>query len=274
MSQVISKILLISHLLVCGSCQDNRVAELERDIRSLRQELRELAQLQYDIESLRTKVSKRAELTETMPAQSNEGTDDKTAIFAQVLTSSGSHKDDPFLGPGDADVVLMAFGDFQCLPCMAFLNHALPEIKKEFIETKRLKFIYRDYPLASKKYSKKAAQIAHCAGEQGAYWRMFDALFKNQELLDQGDFKELVSKVENLDVAKLMKCAGSTRYERELLLDQEEARQLGARGAPSFFIARKSNNNSEDEKYTGIFIRGAQPYPVVREQILRILGND
>jgi protein-disulfide isomerase len=237
-------------------------------MRSLRQEVRELAQLQYDIESLKT------QMLSAPPAQDlPEKIDDNTPIFAQVLNSSGSHKDDPFLGPNDAEVVMMAFADFQCLPCMAFLVHALPEIKKEFIETKRLKFIYRDFLLSSKTYSKQAATLAHCAGEQGSYWDMFDELFKNQDLVDQGDFVAIAGKLEGLNKEKLFQCAKSTRYDRELMLDQEEARQLGARGAPSFFIARKSNNSSEDEKYTGIFIRGAQPYPVVREQILRVLGD-
>jgi len=273
-SQTINHLLAI--LIFCGcllsGCENKRITQVEKEIRVLRSELRELAQMQYEIENLRSHLQ--SPNSKKLPTK--EQVSDSTPIFSQIFKSSDSHLDDPFLGPADSEVIVMGFGDFQCLPCRAFFKHVLPELKKDFIEEGKVKFIYRDFPLASKPHSFKAAKLAHCSGEQGAYWEMFDALYEYQSLLSRGSFDTIISKVSSntkLNKNKLDKCTTSSRYNLELEIDLEEAKKLGAKGAPSFFIGKRAPREDENEKFAGVFVRGAQPYPVIKEQIKKVLGE-
>src|SRR5690606_10632114 len=61
---------------------------------------------------------------------------------------SVSDDGDPFLGNADAPVVLIEFSDFQCPFCRRFWRETLPSIKEEYIDTGKVKFVYRDMPLS------------------------------------------------------------------------------------------------------------------------------
>ena len=84
------------------------------------------------------------------------------------------------LGSANATITLIEFTDYQCPFCSRHFNQTYEQIKKDYIDTGKVKFYLRDFPLGFHPNAQKAAEAARCAGDQGKYWEMHDALFKNQ----------------------------------------------------------------------------------------------
>lgn len=253
-----AKILCLS-LLLLASCKDNSL--LIQKIDSLNTKLAKLEDLDKRMSALEKKSA--SFQIELLRASSKE-----QAISKASFAADGSHKNDPFLGPQDAKIVMMAFSDFQCRPCRQFFSVIFPQIKKEFIETNKIKFIFRDFPLDTNIQAKEAASLAHCAGEQGAYWKAHDLLFAEMESIDRGDFSSVKEKLA-LDDKKLRRCLKSARYLKEIEADIAEGSKMGAKGAPGFFLG----SVSEKDFYEGIFIRGAQPYLALKNLIERLTNE-
>lgn len=88
--------------------------------------------------------------------------------------------DDPILGSANAPVTMIEFSDYQCPFCHSFWKQTLPQIKKDYIDTGKVKFVYRDFPLNIHPMAEPAARAANCAGEQGKYWEYHDKIFGEQ----------------------------------------------------------------------------------------------
>src|SRR5665213_2353557 len=82
------------------------------------------------------------------------------------------------LGSNDAPVTIVEFTDYQCPFCRGFESTTFSEIRKKYIDTGKVRFVVRDLPLAEMHPdAMQAAEAAHCAGDQGQFWRMHDVLF-------------------------------------------------------------------------------------------------
>lgn len=91
-----------------------------------------------------------------------------------------SADDDPFIGNANAPVTMIEFSDYQCPFCLRFWSETLPQIKKDYIDTGKVKFVYRDFPLNIHPMAEPSARAANCAGEQGKYWEYHDKIFSEQ----------------------------------------------------------------------------------------------
>ena len=101
----------------------------------------------------------------------------KPAVAGTITVSVD---DDPVLGNAAAPVTMIEFSDFQCPFCLKFWQETFPQIKQTYIDTGKVKFVYRDFPLSFHPGAMPAAQAANCANEQGKYWEMNDLIFKKQ----------------------------------------------------------------------------------------------
>ena len=112
---------------------------------------------------------------------------------AQPGKISASVDDDPFLGSEDAPVTIIEFSDYQCPFCRKFWTETLPSLKSEYIDTGKVRFVYRDFPLASlHAMAIPSAEAAECVrdvagGSDKAYFEYHDKLFSEQNILDGGD---------------------------------------------------------------------------------------
>jgi len=158
-------------------------------------------------------------------------------------------EDVPVMGPANAAIRLVEFGDFQCPYCQ--VAHA--EIKK-LIEHfgDKISFSFRDYPLPMHPQAPKAAEAARCAGAQGKFWNYFDALFTDKRLAP-ADLKEEARKL-SLDTAAFDKCLDSGEKTSLVEKDAAKASHLGVTGTPTFFI-------------NGHLYTGAVKYDAFREAI-------
>ncbi len=87
----------------------------------------------------------------------------------------------PVMGNQGAKVTMIEFSDYQCPYCERHFTQVEPQIKKDYIDTGKVKFYYRDYPLSQiHPGAEKGAEAARCAGDQGKYWEYHDLVFQNQ----------------------------------------------------------------------------------------------
>ena len=95
----------------------------------------------------------------------------------------------------------------------------MPQIEREYIKTGKLKYVARDFPLESiHPLAFKAAEAAHCAGEQGKYWEMHSRLFENQRALSLKDLPQHAQAL-GLDAPKFQQCLESGKYASRIRKD-------------------------------------------------------
>src|SRR5262249_50783604 len=90
-----------------------------------------------------------------------------------------------------AKVTLVEFGDFQCPFCGQFYTQTFSQLKKDYIDTGKIAYQHRDYPLPFHEHAEKNAEAARCALEQGTsqYWTLSDWMYKNQNTQTVQDLK-------------------------------------------------------------------------------------
>jgi protein-disulfide isomerase len=173
----------------------------------------------------------------------------------------------PSLGKPDAPVTVIEFSDYQCPFCERFFTGTLPALKKDYIDTGKVRYVFRDFPLDSiHPQARKAAEAAHCAGEQGKYWEMHDRLFKNQRALMVENLKGLARDL-GLNVDGFDSCLDQGKYANTVSEHLAAGSAVGVTGTPSFFVGK----TGEDGTLEGINIRGSQPITAFRQVIDRLL---
>ncbi len=176
--------------------------------------------------------------------------------------------DDPGLGAEDARVAIVEFTDFQCPFCRRYHNQTFPRIRSQYIDTGKIKYVQRDFPLGFHAQAKKAAVAANCAGEQNAYWQMNDALFKNQNRLGPLLYKELAASLQ-LDGTKFDACLEDQAQLDEVIKDVADGKRSGVRGTPAFFIGKIEG----DKLVAAELLVGARSFGAFSAVIDRLLNQ-
>lgn len=182
------------------------------------------------------------------------------AYFAMSFTPAQyqvkTPDDDNFMGNESATVTMTEFSDFQCPFCARFFRDTEPQLKKDYIDTGKIRFVYKHYPLPSHSNAQKSAEASECAadiGGQGAFWQMHDKMFQNNNLLSVSNLKRFAREI-GLNGTDFDACLDSGAMRGRVLRDQEEGKKLGVTGTPGFFI--------NDQK-----IEGAQPFSAFKAAI-------
>jgi protein-disulfide isomerase len=113
--------------------------------------------------------------------------------------------------------------------------------------------VFKDFPLPTHPNAMKAAEAAHCAGDQGKYWEMHDRMFTDQRALDVENLKKSASAL-GLDAAKFGQCLDGGKYVAEIRGDIAVGEKLGVNSTPSMFI-------------NGRPLVGAQPFEAFKQII-------
>jgi protein-disulfide isomerase len=142
---------------------------------------------------------------------------------------------DPVKGSPDARLALVEFTDYQCPFCGRHVKSVLPPLLKDYVDSGKVRYVIRDYPLPFHKDARNAAYAAHCAGEQGKYWEMHDVLFGNQKALGRDKLSEHAGNLE-LDVAAFDECVDSGRYAGKVDASLKDGARATVRGTPSFVV--------------------------------------
>lgn len=171
--------------------------------------------------------------------------------------------DDPVMGDKNAPVTLIEFSDYECPFCKRHFDQTLPQLKKDYIDTGKVKLVYRDFPLSfHDPMATTEAIAANCAREQGGdptYFKFHDEMFKRTTSNGNGLSKDKIYTIATdlgLNTDNLKSCVESEKYKDEVTKDIADGSAGGVSGTPGFFIGK----SSPDGKITGTPLVGAQPY--------------
>ena len=183
------------------------------------------------------------------------------------MSARVSIQDRPTIGEPDAPVTLVEFVDYECHYCRRFFHTTYAQLKREYIDPGRLRLVIKDLPLPFHKQARKAAQAAHCAGEQNGFWAMHDKLYGGEAGLNKGALLAYAKRL-GLNQEAFKDCLVSDRHLGQIDADIAEAKAVGIPGTPAFVLGRSGGQEVE-----GAHIRGALPFGVFKGHIERLLGQ-
>lgn len=181
-----------------------------------------------------------------------ESESEQNLLTRSNLINGGS----PIMGNLDAPITILEWGDYQCTFCYKFHQNTLEHIQRDFIETGKVKLVFKDFPLNGPD-SLLAAEASYCAKDQGRYWQYHDELYKNWGGERTGwitrESLENFANTVNLDLDEFNKCIDEHKYQNKVNAIHEFGKEIGIDATPSFLVFN-------DEKI--IKIRGSQPLKV------------
>jgi protein-disulfide isomerase len=159
------------------------------------------------------------------------------------------------LGAKDAPLTLVEFTDYQCPYCQRFHVTVFNDLKKNYIDTGKVRFYSRDLPLDSlHPNAMRAAQASRCAADQGQYWKLRDIMGANPDKLDMDSLLADATSLK-MDVGKFKGCLDLGTYKEAVQTDVLEAMKIGAEATPTFVLGKSTAQGVDGE-----LLVGAQPY--------------
>lgn len=181
--------------------------------------------------------------------------DDKAPVDNSLPVEVTERKDAPKLGQGK--VKMIEFADFQCPFCQSFYNEAYKQIKADYVDTGKVQFEYRHYPLSFHQNAQVSAEASECANRQGKFFEYYDVLFARGKAdgagLGSADLKIYATQL-GLDINKFTQCLNNGETTSVVKADFDAGQKAGVTGTPTIFINGKK-------------IVGNQPYEIFKNEI-------
>ena len=172
------------------------------------------------------------------------------------------------LGSKDAPLTIVEFTDYQCPFCQRFHLATFPLLKRDYIDTGKVRFVSRDLPLTQlHPHALIAAQATHCAGDQGKFWPLRDQLQRSGDALELSNLLDYAGSID-LDVPSFKTCVEKEKYRTAVEDDAILATSLGVNATPSFLIGKSSPTSVDGE-----LVSGALPYEIFSAKVKALLGE-
>jgi protein-disulfide isomerase len=168
----------------------------------------------------------------------------------QMTVASGSYS----IGRDDAPITVVEFADYQCPFCRKFHSDTFVDLKKNYIDTGKVRFISRDLPLDFHPNAPGAALAARCAGEQNKFWEMRDKLLARDADLGSEALTKYATQIK-LNMESFGACLNTKKYSPDIQKDVVDAGSVGIAGTPSFVVGKMVK-----DQINGVRIVGAVPY--------------
>jgi protein-disulfide isomerase len=171
------------------------------------------------------------------------------------------------IGSANAPVVLVEYTDYECPFCRRFHERTWPELKQRYVDTGKVRLEVRDMPLSFHDSALPAALVARCAGRQGKFWPVFDALLgKPEALTKEGPLR--IAAAAGVAMPLLEQCLRDPSVRQAIDADTQDAERIGVDGTPGFVIARRRG-----DKLEGTLVLGAQPASTFATRIDALLAT-
>ena len=162
----------------------------------------------------------------------------------------------PSKGPANAPVTIVEFSDFQCPFCSRLLP-TMEQVHAKYGD--KVRVVFRQFPLSIHPNAQKAAEASLCANDQGKFWEMHDAMFKDQQGLGVDGLKAKAATL-GLKAEEFNACLDSDKHAAKVKADFEAGSKVGVTGTPAMFV-------------NGRLISGAVPIdqiaPVIDDELKR-----
>ena len=161
-------------------------------------------------------------------------------------------------GSPNAPLWVIEVSDFQCPYCKQWHDQTYTTFINEFVKTGKVRLAYVNFPLNSHRYAWPTAESAMCAGAQGKFWEMHDALFATQQRWESMPSPAIMfdslARSTGIDIPKWRDCVSSGKMKALIQADHDRAAKAGAEATPSFMIGDQ-------------ILAGAQPIDVIRRAV-------
>lgn len=143
-------------------------------------------------------------------------------------------------GSGTAPVEITEYADYQCPFCQTFATLQMPTIEERLINTGRLRWRYRDFPLQMHPFARLAAHSAACADEQGKYWQQHDRIYQGQSEWSAAsnaasNFRQYAQSA-GLDLGRYDACMKSGKFAGRIQADYNSGVALGVSSTPTLVV--------------------------------------
>jgi protein-disulfide isomerase len=149
------------------------------------------------------------------------------------------------MGNANAPVQIMEFADFECPACGNFAVITEPDVRNRIVNAGLASYRFFDFPLPMHKNTMPASNAAACAADQGKFWEMHDALFRNQPEWN-GEATDNPKKVflgyvksMGMDTGKWETCFDSQAHQPRILANQAEGNRRKVQSTPTFIIGTR-----------------------------------
>ena len=156
----------------------------------------------------------------------------------------------PVRGDAAAPISIIEFSDYQC-PFCGRVTPTLAQVRETY--GSKVKIIFKDFPLPNHPQAQKAAEAAHCAGDQGKYWEMHDRMFSDQRALEVPALKASAAAL-GLSATEFDQCLDSGKFAGIVKEDADQGEKLGVNSTPTLYI-------------NGRPLIGAQPFEAFKQAI-------
>lgn len=184
----------------------------------------------------------------------------------KVSVADLSLKGEPVLGQEDAPLTMVMWEDFECPFCKRFEENTFPQIKKNFVDTGKVKVVWKDFPLPDRihPWANEAAYAMECVYREGgndAFWTVKNKVFANQNTISTSNVNSKIktwASQEGVSNSSVQSCIDSG-VSNEVKQDRDEGQNRGISGTPGFLVYK--SNSDEATK-----LIGAQPYSRFEEE--------
>jgi len=161
---------------------------------------------------------------------------------------------DHALGPADAPVTLVEYGDFEC----PFCGRAYPQLKRVLAKFgPKVRFVFRHFPVPEEHpHALHAAEVAEAAGAQGKFWEMHDLLYQRQAALADEDLVKYAGEL-GLDAERVRRELAAHVHAERVREDYVSGSRSGVTGTPRFFINGRRHEDPGDAKTLAAALRRA-----------------
>lgn len=202
--------------------------------------------------------------------QGTDGADNNQPSDTQEKDYEFTDQNEPTLGSEDAEVTLYMFEDYQCPFCQKFEQNAFKDIKSNYVDTGKVRIVWKDYPLPDKihPWADKSAYHMECVYRQDeeVFWNLKDKIFANQNSITDSNAGDQIvqwASEEGLDGEQIRECAQLDEVQQEVGNDMKEGGQLGT---PTVFVGKTGESSYQK-------ISGAQPYSIFKNAIEEKMEN-
>lgn len=172
----------------------------------------------------------------------------------------------PYAGAQKPKVVVVEFSDFECPFCGQYARSTFQEVWREFVETKKIGYAFRNKPLQQiHPRATAAAAAAVCADRSDSFWKLRTLMFANQSALEQSDLVAYAKGI-GIEEPAFQECLSGG--ESLLAHDRQQAQDLGVASTPTFIVATAALNGQYSAAYR---IVGAQSADTFRRVINEVL---
>ncbi len=196
--------------------------------------------------------------------------DEIAEIKAGEALSTSINNEHATIGTAEATVVLMEFSDLNCGFCARYHAETMPKIIENYVDTGKIRYVYRDYVGVGGQVSQEAATQARCLREDvddATYLDYVRGIYAIQGRKDSNNVAELAKQFGA--GADFEACGEEGRYAEAVARDTTTGQKLGIRGTPGFIIGFAQEDGTVD----GINVQGALPYEVFERYLEGFLAE-